>query len=160
MGFEKPLTPNTRAPSLYPRNPVTNPLNGLLDTAEQDMPPAFTPQTQPVGYPPAVPPMPDSGVRSLPPVAEAAPQQRQSVWNYPSSGGKSPLAGLLDESVYEPMAVRPVTPAAPAPDKDGYIQMAARGMAGFNRHQYADVPPIDPLTYRSPGRVVGGRFAG
>ena len=155
MGFEKPLTPNTRAPSLYPRNPVTNPLNGLLDTAEEDMPPAFTSQTQPVGYPPQVQPLPPVTQTQAP-----APQQRQSVWNYPSSGGKSPLSGLIDESVYEPMAVRPVTPGAPEPEKEGYIQMAARGLAGFNRHQYADMPPLDPLMYRSPGRVIGGSFAG
>lgn len=151
MGFERPLTPNTRAPSLYPRNPVTNPLNGLLDTAEEDMPPAFTPQTQPVGYPPAVPPMPQAA-------AAPAPQQRQSVWNYPSSGGKSPLAGLMDESVYEPMAVRQPsqTPATPAQDKEGYIEKAARGMANFNRTQYQQTPMLDPLMYRSLGRVTAG----
>jgi hypothetical protein len=157
MGFERPITPNTRAPSIYPRNPVTNPLNGLLDSADSQMPAPFTPQSRPVGYPSEMEPMPSMAVQP------EAPQQRQSVWQYPTASRQSAITdGLLDDAAYEPMqmptpqAQAPARAPAPAPARKSYAEAVIDGLSQYERAQLAPARQLDPLMYRALGPVRAG----
>jgi hypothetical protein len=84
-----------------------------------------------------------------------APQQRQSVWNYPSSGkGSGIMAGLLDDSVYAPMPVQPPAQVPPPANEPGYFERFASGLGAFSRSQMPQMQAIDPLMYRSIGPVI------